>query len=180
MKRQRTFWNLLINVNYKKQEIRLVWESFVQLHSRKTKSCQCLQQIKIQVRNPLLMTSVHCRLTLLAVLVLASSSKTKQRSSFPRKSTVAEKDFGRWEKHTTGFGSKMLAKMGWRSGMGLGAKGEGIVNPVKATKHTEFGKGLSHMQINKVSNTSTVRRYLCSLVFDYCLRKLGIVSYMVL
>lgn len=61
-----------------------------------------------------------------------------------------EKDFGRWEKHTTGFGSKMLTKMGWKSGMGLGSKGEGIVNPVKATKHSEFGKGLSHMQINKV------------------------------
>ncbi len=50
----------------------------------------------------------------------------------------------------TGFGSKMLSKMGWRSGQGLGSKGAGIVNPVKATKHTEFGKGLSHMQINKV------------------------------
>ena len=61
-----------------------------------------------------------------------------------------EKDFGRWEKHTTGFGSKMLSKMGWKSGMGLGAKGEGIVNPVRATKHTEFGKGLSHMQVKKV------------------------------
>ena len=81
-------------------------------------------------------------------IVLASSSQ--QRPSFPLQSKPMEKDFGRWEKHTTGFGSKMLAKMGWKSGMGLGSKGEGIVNPVKATKHSEFGKGLSHMQINKV------------------------------
>ncbi len=44
----------------------------------------------------------------------------------------------------------MLSKMGWRSGQGLGSKGAGIVNPVKASKHTEFGKGFAHMQIKKV------------------------------
>lgn len=61
-----------------------------------------------------------------------------------------DKDFGRWERYTSGFGSKMLSKMGWRQGTGLGSGGEGIVNPVKAVGHKEFGKGLSHMQVNKV------------------------------
>ena len=61
-----------------------------------------------------------------------------------------DREFGRWEKHTSGFGSKMLAKMGWQQGRGLGQGGEGIVNPVKAVSHKEFGKGLSHMQIKKV------------------------------
>lgn len=75
---------------------------------------------------------------------------SKGHSRYARQTKAVEKDFGRWEKHTTGFGSKMLAKMGWKSGTGLGSKGEGIVNPVKATKHTEFGKGLSHMQVSKV------------------------------
>ena len=59
-----------------------------------------------------------------------------------------DKDFGRWERFTGGFGSKMLSKMGWRPDTGLGKEGEGIVNPVKASRHTEFGKGLAHMQIN--------------------------------
>ena len=61
-----------------------------------------------------------------------------------------DREFGRWERHTTGFGSKMLSKMGWRQGTGLGSGGDGIVNPVKAVSHKEFGKGFSHMQVNKV------------------------------
>lgn len=64
-----------------------------------------------------------------------------------------EKDFGRWEKYTSGFGSKMLSKMGWQHGTGLGEAGVGIVNPVKAVSHKEFGKGLAHMQISKVHST---------------------------
>lgn len=31
-----------------------------------------------------------------------------------------ENNFGEWEKHTTGFGSKMLSKLGYVSGEGLG------------------------------------------------------------
>jgi len=62
-----------------------------------------------------------------------------------------ESEFGRWERYSSGFGSKMLEKMGWRHGSGLGSTGEGIVNPVKATSHKEFGKGLPHMQVKKVS-----------------------------
>ena len=39
------------------------------------------------------------------------------------------KDFAAWEKHTTGFGSKMLQRMGYIGG-GLGKHGDGILNPI--------------------------------------------------
>ena len=44
----------------------------------------------------------------------------------------AQKDIGSWEKHTKGFGLKMLAKMGWEKGKGLGKEGQGRAVPVEA------------------------------------------------
>lgn len=49
--------------------------------------------------------------------------------------------FGKFNAHSKGFGQKMLEKMGW-TGKGLGAGGEGIVNPVE-TKLRPARMGLS-------------------------------------
>ncbi|CAO3634150.1 unnamed protein product [Cunninghamella blakesleeana] len=49
--------------------------------------------------------------------------------------------FADFSKHTTGYGLKMLEKMGWKAGKGLGSSGEGIINPVE-TKQRPKGMGM--------------------------------------
>ncbi|KAK2707906.1 hypothetical protein QYM36_015554 [Artemia franciscana] len=45
---------------------------------------------------------------------------------------VANSALGEWEKHTKGFGSKMMTRLGYVMGSGLGKSGEGRTEPVEA------------------------------------------------
>lgn len=67
-----------------------------------------------------------------------------------RELMMSDNKWGSWEKHTSGFGSRMLSRMGYVAGKGLGKKGEGIVNPVKAVKVNELGKASESMVSTKM------------------------------
>ncbi|XP_078433426.1 D111/G-patch domain-containing protein [Wolffia australiana] len=57
---------------------------------------------------------------------VAATAKTP-----PQRSAIG---LGSFERHTTGFGSKMMAKMGYVPGSGLGKEAQGIATPLSAVK----------------------------------------------
>ena len=54
-------------------------------------------------------------------------------SAFTKARARVDKDFGKFEKHTKGIGAKLLSRMGWREGEGLGVARHGIARPIEVT-----------------------------------------------
>lgn len=55
--------------------------------------------------------------------------------------------FGSFEVHTKGFGSKMMAKMGYVEGEGLGKEGKGIASPIEAIQRPKsLGLGMAFVE----------------------------------
>ncbi|XP_020205847.1 uncharacterized protein LOC109791008 [Cajanus cajan] len=51
-----------------------------------------------------------------------------------RKVVTSSANIGSFEEHTTGFGSKMMAKMGYMEGAGLGKNGQGMAEPIEVVQ----------------------------------------------
>lgn len=70
-----------------------------------------------------------------------------------------------WTKDPSRFGFKMLEKMGWTPGKGLGANGKGTLEPVKAAvKKNQYGLGFdAKTSDNWIENTSGFAQLLKKL-----------------
>lgn len=59
---------------------------------------------------------------------------TSRSSTVVKVSSTVPATIGHFEAHTKGFGSRMMSKMGFVEGQGLGRDGQGIYSPLEAVK----------------------------------------------
>lgn len=63
-----------------------------------------------------------------------SRGDSRRKESCSNSTRKGPQSIGAFERHTKGFGSKMMMKMGFVEGMGLGRDSQGIVNPLVAVR----------------------------------------------
>lgn len=69
------------------------------------------------------------------------------------------KSIGDWEKHTKGIGSRLMEKMGYVPGRGLGKEGEGRLEPVQAMVFPpgrSLGKKNFRISVSRCNNLNNV------------------------
>lgn len=82
----------------------------------------------------------------------AQAAQRQKEAVKAKPKTGAAADIGKFEQHTKGFGQKMLEKMGYVAGQGLGSKGQGISRPVEAKlRPKKVGLGASGHAEHKLS-----------------------------
>lgn len=102
----------------------------------------------------------YLQLALFTCRILHSAAQRAQAQAAQRQKEAvkakpksgAAADIGKFEQHTKGFGQKMLEKMGYVAGQGLGSKGQGISRPVEAKlRPKKVGLGASGHAEHKLS-----------------------------
>ena len=78
-----------------------------------------------------------------------SKNKREEELNHSNLSSVSsiEKCVGSFERHTRGIGSKLMLKMGYQEGKGLGKHAKGIVEPICVEEHPK-NIGLGYEQLN--------------------------------
>jgi hypothetical protein len=71
---------------------------------------------------------------------------------------------GEWEKYTKGIGSKLMLKMGYKNGGGLGKKGEGRVEPVEVIVLPEGNPSLDKIMELKEKKLIKKRRFTTKIL----------------
>ncbi|KAL6973962.1 hypothetical protein U1Q18_028146 [Sarracenia purpurea var. burkii] len=86
-------------------------------------------------------------------LEIGNINSKETHDTFQENGVGSSSKYGAFEVHTTGFGSKMMAKMGFIEGGGLGKDGQGIVDPIEAIRRPK-SLGLGAESSETITNLS--------------------------